>query len=280
MLLKKSVNQNTEDNTTTSGIIDIILTSILKAEKILRNHGIELPEHSLVSRFSFERTADEMPDKEKDSYFGFGVDASELSILLNPGNAGLKEKLMGDSKCRLQDSGSQKNEEKGRGSMIREISIKDLPDVVRVIRASFQTVADEFGFTEENAPRFTAFATTENRVKTWMIDQNRSVYGYFEEDRLVGCYNLNFVDDGCELGSLSVLPEYRHRGIGKKLLDDAVDRAKAKGLGKMLLSIVEENTVLRKWYEENGFTHTETKKFDFFPFTCGYMERDLRQEPA
>ena len=54
-----------------------------------------------------------------------------------------------------------------------------------------------------------------------------------------------------------------------------MDRAKAKGLRKMLLSIVEENTVLRKWYEENGFVHTGTKKFDFFPFTCGYMERDL-----
>ena len=48
----------------------------------------------------------------------------------------------------------------------------------------------------------------------------------------------------------------------------------------MILSIVEENTVLRKWYEENGFTHTGTKKFDFFPFTCGYMERDLCQDPA
>lgn len=256
------------------------MESILKAEKILESHGIELPDLSLVSRFSFERTADEMLDKEKDRYFGFGVDATELSILLNPGNAGLKERLIGNSNCRRQESESKKNEEKEEESMIREISKKDIPDVVRVIRASFQTVADEFGFTPENAPRFSAFATTENRVKTWMIDQNRPMYGYFEEDRLVGFYNLYLVDDGCELGSLSVLLEYRHRGIGKKLLDDAVDRAKARGLGKMILSIVEENTVLRKWYEENGFTHTGTKKFDFFPFTCGYMERDLCQDPA
>ena len=24
-----------------------------------------------------------------------------------------------------------------------------------------------------------------------------------------------------------------------------------------------------------GFKHIGTKKFDFFPFTCGYMEKDL-----
>ncbi len=66
--------------------------SILKAKKILENHEIECPELSSVSRFSFDRTEDDMPDKEKDRYFGFGVNATNLSILLNPGNAGLKEK--------------------------------------------------------------------------------------------------------------------------------------------------------------------------------------------
>lgn len=43
----------------------------------------------------------------------------------------------------------------------------------------------------------------------------------------------------------------------------------------MNIGIVEENTILRKWYEDHGFVHIGTKKFDFFPFTCGYMKRDL-----
>ena len=30
--------------------------------------------------------------------------------------------------------------------------------------------------------------------------------------------------------------------------------------------------VLRRWYERFGAVHTGTEKFDFFPFTCGYME--------
>ncbi len=44
--------------------------------------------------------------------------------------------------------------------MIREIRQDDISECVKVIRESFSTVASEFGFTEENAPRFTAFATT------------------------------------------------------------------------------------------------------------------------
>ena len=45
----------------------------------------------------------------------------------------------------------------------------------------------------------------------------------------------------------------------------------------MNLGIVEENTRLREWYARYGFVHTGTKKFDFFPFTCGYMTRELQE---
>ena len=32
---------------------------------------------------------------------------------------------------------------------------------------------------------------------------------------------------------------------------------------------------LRTWMFEQGFVHTGTVKYDFFPFTCGYLEREL-----
>ena len=43
----------------------------------------------------------------------------------------------------------------------------------------------------------------------------------------------------------------------------------------MNIGIVEENIKLRKWYEANGAEHIGTKKFDFFPFTCGYMRKEI-----
>ena len=43
----------------------------------------------------------------------------------------------------------------------------------------------------------------------------------------------------------------------------------------MNIGIVEENIKLRKWYEANGAEHIGTKKFDFFPFTCVYMRKEI-----
>ena len=138
------------------------------------------------------------------------------------------------------------------------------------------TVAKQFDITPENAPGFTAYATDEARLLYWMDNQHRPMYGYFEDGKLVGYYNLYLPDDNeCELGSLCVLPDKRHSGIGDALLNDSISRAKDLGCTVMKLSIVEENTVLRKWYEQHGFIHTETKKYDFFPFTCGYLEKEL-----
>ena len=54
--------------------------------------------------------------------------------------------------------------------MIREAKREDIPFCVNLIRSSFMTVADEFGFTEKTAPRFTAFAISEERLY-WHMDE-------------------------------------------------------------------------------------------------------------
>ena len=157
--------------------------------------------------------------------------------------------------------------------MIREVRQEEISECVQVIRRSFQTVADDFGITPENAPRYVAFATDENRLLWQMFREHRLMFLDEEDGVICGYYSLLIKDGGeCELGSLSVLPEYRHRGIGTALLKHACDTAREQGLSTLNLSIVEENTVLRKWYERNGAVHTGTKKFDFFPFTAGYMK--------
>lgn len=165
--------------------------------------------------------------------------------------------------------------------MIREINRNEIPDCVRVIRSSFMTVADQFGFTAENAPLFTAFSIDRAKIESWLDEQHRPMYGYFDGEDLIGYYNLSLGENGeCELGSFCVLPEHRHNGVGEALLADALKRAASLDRTVMKLSIVEENAILRRWYERHGFIHTGTIKFDFFPFTCGYMERPVRSGEA
>ena len=160
--------------------------------------------------------------------------------------------------------------------MIRKVGQNDIKECVDVIKDSFLTVANEFGFTMENASRFTAFATTEQRLSWHLNHENRPMYAFALDGKIVGYYSLLIQENGeCELNNLCVLPRFRHEGIGGKLLLHSFETAKDLGCSKMNIGIVEENQVLRKWYEAYGFSHIRTQKFEFFPFTCGYMERTL-----
>ena len=123
--------------------------------------------------------------------------------------------------------------------MIKEIHEKDIAECVNVIKESFLTVADELGFTVYNAPRFTAFATTEARLLYQYKNEHRPMFAYYDDNKIIGYYSLSLQDDNkCELNNLCVLPQYRHKHIGTKLLEDAYIKAKEKECKKMCIGIV------------------------------------------
>ncbi len=160
--------------------------------------------------------------------------------------------------------------------MIKKVNEQDISKCVKVIKESFSTVADEFGFTVANAPRFTAFATTEDRLRQYLLGEHRPMYAFYDKEDIVGYYSLLLQENNeCELNNLCVIPTYRHQGIGEELLKHAFKVAQELNCNKINIGIVEENTLLRKWYESFDFVHIGTEKFDFFPFTCGYMEKNL-----
>ncbi len=110
--------------------------------------------------------------------------------------------------------------------MIREMKREEIPQCVDVIRKSFLTVAEELGFTTENAPRFTAFAMSEDRLYS-QLEEGRPMFVYVDEkENICGYYSLAMQENlECELNNLAVLPEYRHQGIGKLLLEHAFSYA-------------------------------------------------------
>ena len=132
--------------------------------------------------------------------------------------------------------------------MIKKVEEQDIAKCVKVIRESFATVANEFGFTVENAPRFTAFATTEDRLKGQMLVERRPIYAFYDNEVIVGYYSLLLQDNKeCELNNLCVIPAYRHQGIGEELLKHAFKRVQELNCNKINIGIVEENKVLRKY---------------------------------
>ena len=158
--------------------------------------------------------------------------------------------------------------------MIRQVEIFEFPVAAEMIRESFMTIAKEFNITKENCPRHTAFSTTAEELQK-NLNWGWLMFGLYEDKQMVGYVSLSKsreTADVYELHNLAVLPECRHKGYGKELVDFCIDKVKELGGIKITLGMIEENTRLKNWYIQNGFTHTGTKKFDGFPFTAGFME--------
>jgi ribosomal protein S18 acetylase RimI-like enzyme len=104
------------------------------------------------------------------------------------------------------------------------------------------------------------------------FEWNWFMYGLYDTERLVGYVSISKEADGAfEIHNLAVLPEYRHKGYGKQLLDFCKAKIKELGGSKINIGIIEENKVLKNWYAANGFAHIGTKRFDTMPVTVGYM---------
>lgn len=159
--------------------------------------------------------------------------------------------------------------------MIKKANLDDFQSCADIIKESFITIAEKFGITQENAPNYVAFSTTVDKLRK-QYDSGREMYVYITDNKIVGFFSLAFSESICELNNLCVSPAWRHNGIGEELLIYAVHRAKSRKANKLTISLIEENTELKEWYSSFGFVHTNTVKYDCFPFTCGYMAMYLK----
>jgi N-acetylglutamate synthase-like GNAT family acetyltransferase len=141
---------------------------------------------------------------------------------------------------------------------IKEITSASLADSVQIVRSAFGRVAGELGITLENAPRFPAFVTIER------LEEMRA--GGALEQEAAGEHYLK---------RLAVLPEYWHGGLGRELVQHIIDYARGLGIKKLHIAMVNEQTVLKKWYQGMGFKETEIKKFEHLPFSVCFMVMDI-----
>jgi ribosomal-protein-alanine N-acetyltransferase len=73
------------------------------------------------------------------------------------------------------------------------------------------------------------------------------------ERDLAGFVLARVAADECEILSLAVADGWRDRGIGRRLLDAAVDRAVSAGAVSVFLEVAEDNVIAQRLYRARGF---------------------------
>lgn len=154
--------------------------------------------------------------------------------------------------------------------------IKDIEngfeDCVNVIRNSFITVAEEFKITRHSAPTNPAFIDSEALVK--MKEKGVKMYGGYCGGKLIAFVAIEKAsDDIYYLEKLCVVPPYRHHGYGERLIRFVFETVKSNGGKKVCIGIINDNTILKKWYIKNDFSETARKVFNHLPFEVCFMEK-------
>ena len=93
----------------------------------------------------------------------------------------------------------------------------------------------------EDDDKIVGYALIEERVSPYKD------YEAFVEDRFAFIYEF------------FILPEYRNKGYGRKILDEAMQWAKNRGLTDIELNVLSNNYSARAFYERMGFDEFQLK---------------------
>ena len=143
----------------------------------------------------------------------------------------------------------------------------------RLPRAFVMRVAGACRLQAPKNPAFRSIEDLENLIKNGAV-----FYIARENDSIAGCIAIQQNPNNETmffLERLAVLPEHRHKGYGRLLVEKAFKECQALGGTLVSIGIVDENSCLKNWYGTLGFKETGTKKFPHLPFTVCFMEKKL-----
>jgi len=161
-------------------------------------------------------------------------------------------------------------------SDIRKISDREtLKLFLHVIRRSFKTVADQFGFTETDSPTNPAFTDIE---KLNALASKAECFGLFADDTPAGFFALEYNHESktCYLERVCVLPEYRHNGFGRTILEHAENACRDVCVEKISIGIINSNYILKAWYQAFGFIEVGVRSYPHHPFEVCFLEKELK----
>lgn len=134
--------------------------------------------------------------------------------------------------------------------MVRRMNTLDIDGVLAVEQQSFMTPWSREGFVNE----------MNNELSYYLV--------MVEDGKIIGYAGMWLIVDEAHVTNVAVLPEYRGKRLGEKLMSSLLEHAKKRGAIRMTLEVRASNTVAQGLYNKFGFTsqgrrrnyYTDTKE--------------------
>ena len=139
--------------------------------------------------------------------------------------------------------------------MITKASLQDIPALTVLINSAYRGETSKKGWTTE-ANLLEGKRTDEQEMTEIFLDPKNTILKYTENDTIIGSVLLVEKGHQLYLGMLTVSPELQNSGIGKKMLAEAENHAKALGLSSIIMTVISVREELIAWYKRHGYVDT------------------------
>jgi ribosomal protein S18 acetylase RimI-like enzyme len=140
---------------------------------------------------------------------------------------------------------------------ITKLTAMDLPPFVSFVKQLKRSADDLLGIGKIKNPLswgITGININERRSGAFLIAKHK--------EKIIGFCFLFQKDGRYEIG-IAVLPAYRGRGIGSRMLSAAIAEARALGLREVYAGVKKKNALARKFFATAGFKIHEKRKNSF-----------------
>ena len=127
--------------------------------------------------------------------------------------------------------------------MIERVTMEDM----RFIR---ELVEKEFPYVKK----------TGQKIESKIDNPHFFLFKISEQGRFAGFVEIEVLEEHTEvrLNGLAIIPEYREKGLGKKLLHETIEFLRGEDFEIVWLLVKRTNTVARTLYEKEGFNWVQT----------------------
>ncbi|MDL2142234.1 GNAT family N-acetyltransferase [Flavobacterium tructae] len=158
--------------------------------------------------------------------------------------------------------------------MITKASLQDISALTVLINSAYRGETSKKGWTTE-ANLLEGKRTDEQEMTEIFLDPKNTILKYTEKDHIIGSVLLVEKGHQLYLGMLTVSPELQNSGIGKKMLAEAENHAKALGLSSIIMTVISVREELIAWYKRHGYVDTGERE----AFPVSEIHVTISEEP-